>query len=640
LHQKTVESNQIQNKDIEVLLSNLFRSQYQINGLDYDQVDFSDRTIIIDDFHLLVDISNCNQILENLLKIAPRVFITTSMEDFSKKLLFSSDNLNTFSKLDLFKIEEFGYIRRNLLIKKWVELGNSMKKQEIIEKSDELEKNINDIISIKAVPSYPMYILTLLQAAETNTSIAETAFVHYFEYLISKSMEKSIKKKDVDGVKNYARKLAFFFYEKAIYKISEKEFHVFHENHNEAFLTRISFLDITKSLIDAQILWFEKNEGVGEYRFKYKYCYYYFAALEIISRNTHHEANQYRSIIQNLCKNLYLDENLNLLMFIVMNIKDKFVFDELLLNAQILYESEEELDLIEDTRQIDELSVDIQELVLPNTSVEANKAEIRERNDLNHGNDEKINQLTQEKAKENKSVQEYIMSLRTLQILGSILKTYSGSLEASLKKDIGNEVFSLPQRVLKFLFRNIAENKGNLLDYINERIVCSELRKLPKEQQENMRERYEKKEIPIAYIDRQHIAKKLVFGLYSFFHFILIKATSSHVSEYSLDPLFKQIEETRKDSKGNFSINDRLLLLSMLLEYKKNIPEKIVKELEKDLKNNPIGYSTLRNLVLHFMYLHDVPWKQRQQICELLKISMAGEQKMILKNQTRKMRGK
>jgi len=605
--------------NIDTLFRCLFSKQYD-NIQNYEDIDYSDRTLIIDDLEQLIDISKNIEKITKLIEYAPRVLFTISTEFFSKSLLFKDNYLKKFNQLKLYDIKPFGVVLRRKLIKKWICLQNKLSEDEINKKTDTLEKIISDAMAIQGVPHSPVYILTLLQAAETGTNISNSTFVHHFEYLINTAIAQAIEKTDWDGIRNYSKKLAYYFYENSIYEINEEDFVSFHKNHNEKFLLNASFKDIKETLIKTQIITSESDS----YCFKFKYCYYYFVALEINAMSLENR-NIYEKIIENLCSNLYLDDNLNILMFITMNTKDKHVFEQLLLNSLSLYEDVKKLDLLEDTKEFEKLSKEIQEsivqeLVLPSSSIEENKEELRKQKDFHENDDDEINKITQEKAKTNKEIRQYIMSLRTIKILGTILKTYAGSLDAQLKKDIGAEMFSLPQRIQGFLFRNFNENKEEILDYIKDKIIREEIRKLPKKEQENILEK--QKYSNISYEKSQHTAKKFIYDIYSFFHYVLIRVTSTYVGEHSLKPLFKSMNDNMN------SLNDKLLFLAISLEYENNIPEQEIRDIENEINDISIGFNTLRKLVFNFMYINYVPSDKRQSLCSLLKIE--NEQKLLI----------
>jgi predicted MPP superfamily phosphohydrolase len=601
--------------NIDTLFKCLFSKQYS-NIQNHEDIDYSDRTLIIDDLERLIDISKNMEKITKLIECAPRILFTISTEFFSKSFLFKDDYLKNFSRLKLYDIKPFGVVLRRKLIKKWICLQNKLNEDEINKKTDLLEKVIGDVMAIQGVPHSPVYILTSLQATEMGVSITNSTFVHHFEYLINTSIAQAVEKVDWDGIKNYSKKLAYHFYENSIYEINEENFVIFHKDYNKKYLLNLSFKEIKDILIKSQIITLESDS----YNFKFKYCYYYFVALEINAMPLENR-NIYENIIEKLCNNLYLDDNLNILMFITMNTKDKHVFEQLLLNSLSLYENVENLNLLEDTKEFEKLSKDMQKLVLPPNSAEENKDELRKQKDSHEEEDEEINKITQEKAKSNKEIRQYIMSLRTIKILGTILKTYAGSLDAQLKKDIGTEILSLPQRVQGFLFRNFNEDRKEILDYIRDKIVREEIRKFPKKEQENLLKKEEYSNI--SYERSQHIAKRFVYDMYNFFHYILIRVTSVYVGEYSLEPLFKLMEDNMN------SLNDKLLFLAIFLEYKNSIPEQRVRDIEKEVNNNSIALNTLRRLVFDFMYINDVPSHQRQSLCSLLNISTESEQKLL-----------
>jgi len=195
--------------------------------------------------------------------------------------------------------------------------------------------------------------------------------------------------------------------------------------------------------------------------------------------------------------------------------------------------------------------------------------------------------------------------------------------EAIIVSNSDYEIFD-PLKTGDLYLKKVCNVCHRLLDYIKDKIIREEIRKLPKKEQENILEKQEYSNI--SYEKSQHIAKRFIYDIYSFFHYVLIRVTSVYVGEHSLEPLFKSMECNMN------SLNDKLLFLAVFLEYKNSIPEQTeqkIRDIEKERNNNSIAFNTLRRLVFNFMYINDVPSKQRQSLCSLLKISSENEQKIV-----------
>jgi predicted phosphodiesterase len=76
--------------NIDTLFKCLFSKQY--DGIqNYEDIDYSDRTLIIDDLERLIDISKNIEKITKLIEYAPRVLFTITTEFISKSLLFKDN---------------------------------------------------------------------------------------------------------------------------------------------------------------------------------------------------------------------------------------------------------------------------------------------------------------------------------------------------------------------------------------------------------------------------------------------------------------------------------------------------------------------------------------------------------------------
>jgi hypothetical protein len=128
-----------------------------------------------------------------------------------------------FRDYNFFKIKELGYKKRDELIEKFIVLGkeDELEDNEIFEKKDSISRIINFVVKNKYIPTFPIYIITLLQQIEAgkNTHISNNSYVEFYRFLISQSLRNL--KIEQDKFELYYSYLSFIAYH---YFIKKKKF--------------------------------------------------------------------------------------------------------------------------------------------------------------------------------------------------------------------------------------------------------------------------------------------------------------------------------------------------------------------------------------------------------------------------------
>ena len=138
------------------------------------------------------------------------------------------------------------------------------------------------------------------------SDLKESAFGHYYQYLIIHELSKVTKRNDeIDAYYNYIKELANYMFEHKSREISEDNFHDFHKWYcdeykvSPSFYQLSNFKELIKNLLQALII--EENRGI--YRFRYNYVYYYFVAKYLADNITRAEIN---TTVSEMCKRLYI----------------------------------------------------------------------------------------------------------------------------------------------------------------------------------------------------------------------------------------------------------------------------------------------------------------------------------------------
>ena len=586
----------VKEEDILKLINKEFRKQY---NTDVD-LTTKDLVVIIDDFN------NCKlpqkskkSFILNLYKYTFQTVITWD-EYFTLGELLESQ----VTTVDVYEILKFGGKKRLELIRKWVDLFDDEFEDDESKQFQikELSKTVNSVIGKNLIPSLPIYILTILQANElTNTTnFEQSSFGHYYDVLIKSALGQRIKvNAEIEKYYSYLTGLSFWIYDNKSIEIDENELFKFHQSFIEKYRVQLSFRDAIEILEQCNLI--QKN---GElYKFKYKYIYFYFIG-KYFSDNLDDDIVQEE--VTNLSNKLYQTDSANIYIFLSHHSKSKFIIKQILERARELFIDEDIIEFNSDIKFINDLikekvdNIDFEE----DNSEEENIVEI----EINEIED---SSLELEISEENSDVNEEIDSIskvnkafKTIEILGYIIKNRYASLAGDDKSDLVEEMYKLGLRSLTFLFKTLIEGE----EYIKNEII-----ELIKKDPNGV----------LTVREREELAKQFMFNLLYMVSYSIFKRISSSIGSKDLEITFNDVKEklsNGKDEEKNNAIS--LIDMAVIFEYSKNFPEKNVKSLAEDLKNNPLAFHILRRLGVNFMRMIPMKENEQQKASALLNISM------------------
>lgn len=587
----------VKEEDILKLINKEFRKQY---NTDVD-LTTKDLVVIIDDFNncKLPQKSKKNFIL-NLYKNPFQTVITWD-EYFTLGELLESQVTN----VDVYEILKFGGKKRLELIRKWVDLFED--EFEDVQSKEfqikELSKTVNSVIGKNLIPSLPIYILTILQANElTNTTnFEQSTFGHYYDVLIKSALGQRIKvNAEIEKYYSYLTELSFWIYDNKTIEIDENDFLKFHQSFIEKYRVQLSFRDAVEILEQCNLI--QKN---GElYKFKYKYIYFYFIG-KYFSDNLDYDRIQKEVTI--LSNKLYQTDSANIYIFLSHHSKSKFIIKQILERARELFKDEGIIEFNSDIKFINDLiekKVDNIDFEEEEEEEEENIIEI-EINEIEDSNLElEISEENIEVNEEIDSISKVNKAFKTIEILGYIIKNRYASLAGDDKSDLVEEMYKLGLRSLTFLFKTLIEGE----EYIKNEII--ELIKKDPNGALTVRE-------------REELAKQFMFNLLYMVSYSIFKRISSSIGSKDLEITFNDVKEKLSNGKANEKNNAiSLIHMAVIFEFSKNFPEKNVKTLAEDLKNNPLAFHILRRLGVNFMRMIPMKENEQQKASAILKISM------------------
>ncbi|GEL05530.1 metallophosphoesterase family protein [Rummeliibacillus stabekisii] len=593
--------------DIQKLIrSNIDRVYSREDYQKYLQLDKDKKILFIDDWH------SCNlngvskkKFLENANKYFEQIFLFTDSELPFELLLGNNED----EKLQLrkLKILEFGHVKRDEFLKKWILLGqeNVIENGRLLNDLDKYKRAMEPILKNGFVPKYPLYIMVVLNSIESQNThnLDKSSNGYYFEVLIKDSLSNlEIDFNETEKLYQYLTDLSYNIYQLDYgNRITNAEWNNFHNRHLEKYdmdPSQINFEAIKRKLISEKVIRVKENQ----YEFYYQYVFYFFVA-QYFARNISNNKSIEAEVLD-LINDIHISQNANILMFLTHLSKDSKIHDSLLTGVEYLLENNPESRLEDDFTFINKLCTQI---IIPQISADLDALE--NRNKLNEdldryessskddGPDEEYNdEILEEINRANKAY-------KMLEVIGQILRNYYGSMEGDIKLELVNQHFSLGLRLNHWLIQQLESISSLLIENIS------------------------------AYIDKKNnvtsekaskIAKQFVHVMASIITYNNLWKVANSVGTEDLKRTFDRIE------KDDASVAKRLINLLIKIEYYSEFPYKDLEIFMKENETNYIVRSIIGEVVRRYLYLNEVNRSDKQRICDIAHIKIT--KKSIVQN--------
>ena len=582
----------------EGLVEQQFLIQYQNPKLPaFNQLDRDQTVIIIDDFdHVRFAPKGRQRILSNIHKRFERIVIfsddTIRLEEVADAE-FAAAVLSEYAQLEL---SDFGYFLRSKLIEKWCRLGAEyeMLEHDLECKISRYESLIDTSLQKSYLPSIPFFILIYVQSLDASQPVSASAgsYGHLCELLINRNLATTHKAATLNTKRTYLSELAYYVFASKSKELSDEQFSIFHQKHCQKFNLNLNRDALFRELEEAALL-----SGLGGCcRFKYHYYQNYFVALFM---SEHLEEQPVKQQVEELCKQLYKGDNANIWLFLSHHCKDPLLVQLILAHAQTLFQETTVPKFEEDLGFFKKINETIPSIVLENRSP-ADLREERRRHLDAQSQDEK--EITDEECNGNefmRFIAQLNDALRTLDVMGQIVKNFSGSIVGEVKFQLVNECYRLGLRVTGVVLDMWKDDPEKVVKEMVDMILDSV-----------------KDDDELKNVTRQQLTD-LILGLFFFLTetttFGLLKRISQAVGALELVPTYGEV--LRANPVNSFKLVDMSVKLDTL-----KIPTKEVVSLNAELKDNLLCARLLRKLVVHHIYLFPTDYKTKQQICEALNI--------------------
>ncbi len=529
--------------------------------------------------------------------------IATADESMDFSELISSEVSIELSHFKHYKLKHFGNKLRYDLIKKWSRIGEdyNLSSAGLLGKVDQTEKILNSVIGKNLVPRVPFYILTILQSLEagnTNSDFHNAGLGYYYQYLITQTLGRaSVSADKLDEIFNFLSQLSWFIYNENVSDLKINILDRFIDNYSKEY-TRVNNQRRIETLLESRIL----SKKGNYYSFAYPYIYYFFLG-KYLSQNINSN-DEVKRIVSNSCRHIYIHENANIVMFLTHHSKDQTIIDDILSNLRGLFDEHKPITFDRDTKFLEGFVSDTAEFVYKNISPD----HVRSQKSIIQDEVERIEEgkeINEKEENELDLVSKLNKLIKTMEILGQLLKSYYGSIPNKIKVEIARDVFNAPLRAMKDFYCYIERDRAAFINEV-EGLIKAKNNDLDKNQ-------------------RNQIAERFAYQLIGMISSNLILKPAIAIASPHLDEVVSTIVSE------NPTTAFRLIKIASELELPDNINFDDIKSLYRDIKDDLLCQRVLQSIVLRHMYLFKVSEQDKQKLCAMISIGIDKHHKMEFK---------
>lgn len=451
-------------------LEKAFLEQYEHET--FDDIDIKRVIPIVDNFHVA---KYQEKYIEQYDSFRFQVLIVDDIFGLNIK------NQALIAEYSKFKIREFTSLERNELIRKWIEVKEESQiqinpnhlQQSIDDKTEKIENSLGIIFGKGIMPSYPFFILSILAAQDTQKPLDSeiTSQGHCYQALIYLYLRREgVTNEQIDIYTNFLTELSFWIFDKKIgANLDGNDFEEFTEFYESQYNLPIPLSELVAKLSNVNIC---KFDSFNQYGFCYSYIYYFFVAKYL----SEHESEQ-KEAIGKILSNLHKDENAYITVFIAHYTKSDYLLDELLLNAEMLFENYEPATLKTDELSFFDKHEDkIVKAILPaykhDPEAERKKLLIEKSELEDRRNDNETDSQIDDDPMTSELLRDLRLSIKTVEVMGLIIKNRSGSLNLQRLEYIFEQGLKVHLRILTS-FIEIIKDEGTeqiIVNLLKERI--------------------------------------------------------------------------------------------------------------------------------------------------------------------------
>lgn len=596
-----LQGKDLKRPDLATYVKKEYKRQYLSNDYSFEkyfQLDKDKRVLLIDNFDGS-ELNNAGKsaLLDNALNNFDKVIAINGQQLNIKSMLIHTSNEKDIKR---YRIVSLGYKKRNMLIDKWVRLGldeYTLDQKAIFDQVKLTFDQLNGLLGQQLIPSYPVFILSLLQGlnASIDFDVSKTSYGFCYSSLIMASLIKTgTERNKVSGVLKYLADFAFFFYKSTPNAkcFSKKAFFDFWIQYDKEYNPPFTATELLRRLLEADLL---RKLDIESFTFSYKYIFYFLVAQKISELVNSGEDD---GIVKRLCENLHKEREANILIFLVYHNGVDKQMDELKFASWLPFEDYEPITLNKE----DPLFIDLNDIVdnikakvLRNDvdPLEERQKQLESKDKIARS-DTKPSLPTETDFEQNKDLRDINNTFKIIKILGQIVKNQ----KETMKKDDLNQLIEVSYNVcfrsIAFFNKMVDDCKGDIVSYFTE--------------QNKEKGKLDSKEIKDRVWKFLHMMlyRQCLMAFGSLSHAIGtndMEGIYDDIADKIGSPAAKIITFTIKTIYGKMRLAD---LQDIVNEY----------------KDNPVVLEIIKARVISYVYNNYVDFSTRQKIGQLCKLRL------------------
>ena len=435
--------------------------------------------------------------------------------------------------------------------------------------------------------------------AYSQQNIELTSYGHCYQQLIYQSFEKAkIHGREYEKYLNVLTEISWkIFLEGG--GLSDEQVALFFKEYGNKFLS-VNGAEILEKLTSHSIL----SDKHRKLNFKYPYIYYFFVGKKIAEGFS--ESNEVKDKVSMLLTDLHREDYANILIFITHHTKDSWVLRNIKEVLSKLFSEYDRASLVKD-----ELSFmgDFMRLI-PDLVLEQREIQ-KERDDQNRRLDgiERKDQDRNKDESENQNGSLDVLAninktFKGMEIAGQIIRNRHATMTRDTLYELADNGVSTGLRFLDYFIKISNASKLEVINFINDFLS----------EHPNLTDREIQEHAEGAYLH-------LTYGVIN----AVVRKIASSIGSKEACEIYAALEQD-KNTPAYTLINQ-----AIELQFKKNLSvDSIQKTLEK-LKGNVVCQRILKEMVIQHIYMFPVAYKEKQQLSEILGISVKGQRFMDMK---------
>lgn len=583
-----IDASDVKKSDLSKTLENAITQQY-INLTTEQLISYEDSIIFIDNID---NIKLNNKHTEKFIKQVQETFKHVVLTCHSSFDLVSSEITYLDSYL-VCRLLGLGNLKREEIAKKWIALGveESIEEKELYSECDELKARLNTAIKKNIVPPKPVYVLMLIQMFEAyaKQSIELTSYGHCYQQLIYQSLEQAkVKNTEYDRYFNVLTELSWEIFDLKS-GLNQHQLDVFFADYSQMYLA-VNQKEIIDNLVGCRILEWKDNK----LKFKYPYIYYFFVGKKIAEYYA--SQDNVSSEVDYLLENLHREDFANILIFITHHTKDSWLLSKIRTVLESIFQENEQASLNKNQVQfMEEFIKEIPELVIEQREIQFERDKHNKRLDeIDSIEDSDENEPLDILATINKA-------FKGMDVAGQIIRNRHASMTRQMLYELAESGISTGLRFLDYFIRISDTAKAEIINFIKERIEDH-----PSSSDTQIKKRAE------------NIYLHMTYGVIN----VIVRKIAISIGSRDAREIYNQLESD-KQTPAYVLVNQ-----AIELQYTRTLKiSSIEKTLEK-VKDNPICLRILKEMVIQHIYMFPVGYKEKQQLSDLLNLSIKGQRLM------------